>query len=66
MNKVTEKRSAKFLFHKSGGNSRGESLISRITIPISWVKEMEITKDNREVVLIFDREEMTITIKKEV
>jgi hypothetical protein len=64
MEKITDKRNAKILFQKSGGNARGEALISRVTLPISWVKEMEITKDNRNVILIFDKEEMTITIKK--
>ena len=43
-----EERKAKIMFTKSG---RG-SLTTRITLPITWVRELEATPEDREVKLI--------------
>lgn len=59
---MIEERKAKVLFNKSGGNASRNAVTNRITIPTSWIKEMGITRDNREVVLEF--KEGVITIKK--
>lgn len=48
------------MFAKSGSGS----ITSRLTIPIAWVKEMNITKDDRTVEVTFNEESKTITIKK--
>lgn len=38
-------RKAKVLFNKTGNNS----LTTRITLPVVWVRELGLTPDNREV-----------------
>ena len=60
-----DKRKGKILFNKSGGTATGENAYTcRVTIPTSWIKKLEITKENREVELIFDEETKEIIIKK--
>ncbi|MGL5830701.1 MAG: AbrB/MazE/SpoVT family DNA-binding domain-containing protein [Candidatus Altimarinota bacterium] len=44
---------------KSGSGST----TSRITLPISWIKKMGLTSDNKAVNVIFDEESKTIIIK---
>lgn len=56
-----EKRVLKIIFNKSGGTAVN-GVTSRITIPTKWIKELEITEDNREVYAEFDGE--TIIIRK--
>lgn len=56
-----ETRNVKALLNKSGGE-RGGSLMTRVTIPAEWAREMEIDMDNRNLKLSFDGE--TITINK--
>ncbi|MGL5356703.1 MAG: AbrB/MazE/SpoVT family DNA-binding domain-containing protein [Cetobacterium sp.] len=46
-------------FMKSGSGST----TSRITLPISWIKKMGLTSDNKAVNVIFDEESKTIIIK---
>lgn len=58
-----EKRTAKILFNKSGGTSSKSGITNRITLPTTWIKEMGITEENREVQISFDGEK--IIIKKE-
>ena len=54
-----ETRKAKMIVNKSGsGNST-----FRATLPNSWIREMGLNEDVRELELSFDGE--TITIKKE-
>ena len=53
-----EKRKARGIFHKAGN---GKS--AKITIPIPWLREMEVTEEKREVELIFDKENKKIEIK---
>ncbi|MBC5996457.1 AbrB/MazE/SpoVT family DNA-binding domain-containing protein [Romboutsia ilealis] len=57
---MKEKRDLNVMFAKSGSGS----ITSRLTIPIAWVKEMNITKDDRTVEVTFNEESKTITIKK--
>ena len=54
-----EERKAKVLFAKSG---RG-SVTTRITLPITWVRELGATPEDREVTICLKDNE--ITIKKE-
>ena len=53
-----EKRKARVIFHKAGN---GKS--AKITIPIPWLREREVTEEKREVELIFDKENKKIEIK---
>ena len=55
-----EKRTAKILFSKSGGTASKNGITNRVTIPTVWVREMGITKDDREVVLKFENGIITI------
>lgn len=48
---MTEEREAKVLFNKSGGTAKGKAITNRITIPTSWIKELNITEEDREVTL---------------
>lgn len=55
-----EERKAKVSFNKSGGTAKGNAITNRITIPTSWIKEMGIDIDNREVKMIFENNKITI------
>lgn len=46
---MVEERTAKVMFTKSGGTAKGKAITNRITIPTSWIKELDITEDDREV-----------------
>lgn len=46
--KATE-RILKVTFNKSGGNSSRNGVTTRLTLPTSWVKELGITEQDREV-----------------
>lgn len=49
-----ESRIAKVSFNKSGGTAKGKAITNRITIPTKWIKEMDITEDDRNVELKFE------------
>lgn len=53
-------RKAKVLFSKSGGTASKNGITNRVTIPTVWVREMGITKDDRDVVLKFENGIITI------
>lgn len=55
-----EKRDLKVMFAKSGSGSK----TTRLTIPIAWIKEMNLTEEDRAVEVTYDKIEKTITIKK--
>ncbi len=55
-----EERIAKVIFNKSGGNAKGKSITNRITIPTTWVKEMGIVEDDREVKITLKNNKITI------
>lgn len=57
-----ETRAAKMLVTKSGGTAGGEAVSYRASIPTKWAKSLGIDKDNREIILEFDGE--TITLRK--
>lgn len=57
---MKETRDLKIMFAKSGSGST----CSRITIPISMIRDMGITELDREVQLTYDETEKIITIKK--
>ena len=54
-----EKRKANILFNKNGKGF----LTTRITLPVPWIKDMGLSQDDREVIIEYDNDK--ITIKKE-
>lgn len=57
-----QEKTAKVIFNKSGGTAGSGGITNRVTIPTTWVREMGITEEDREVILKFDGE--TIIIRK--
>ena len=56
-------RFSKVSICKSGGNASKNAVTHKVTLPNSWMQEMGITPDNRDIVMIFDGEQRTIHIK---
>lgn len=52
------KRIAKMIFNKSGGTGKG--ITNRLTIPTSWVKDMGLSFEDREVEIEFNGKEIVI------
>ena len=48
-----EERKAKVIFAMSGGKASKGSQTTRITLPITWVRDMGVTPDTREVTIKF-------------
>ena len=53
----------KVIFNKSGGTSSQGGYTTRVTIPISWIKQMGISPDDREITISFDGEKIIIEKK---
>ena len=53
---MNESRQLKVSFNKSGSGS----ISSSVRLPISWLKEMNISKEDREVEVIFNNGEIII------
>ena len=53
---MNESRQLKVSFNRSGSGS----ISSSVRLPISWLKEMGISKEDREVEVIFNNEEIII------
>lgn len=56
-----EERKLNIIFNKSGSGS----INTKVSLPVTWVKQMGITKDNREVIAEFNEEKQEIVIKKQ-
>ncbi len=48
------------MFAKAGSGS----ITTRVTLPISWIKKMGLSPDNRQVTAEFDGKKITITKTK--
>lgn len=57
---MSSKRDLNVSFTKSGSGS----MSTRLTLPITWMKKMNITKDDRVVEVTFDEDKQSITIIK--
>lgn len=55
-----EERQAKVSFNRSGGTAKGTAVTNRVTIPTSWIKQLDITEESREVKLILDNDKIII------
>lgn len=51
-------------FNKSGGTSSRNGVTTRLTLPTSWVKELGLTEENREVIAKLEDGKITIEPKK--
>lgn len=56
-----EERHNKALFMKSGTGS----LNSRINIPITWIRDMGLSKEHPQILLLYDDKAKQILIKKD-
>ena len=57
-----EVRNMKISFGKSGSGS----ISPRVSLPLSWLKRVGITPEDREVEIVLDEESQAIVIKKQV
>ncbi|MCU9811208.1 MULTISPECIES: hypothetical protein [Paraclostridium] len=57
---MKESRDLNISFNKSGSGS----MSTKLTIPISFIKDMGLTQEDRAVEVTYDKIEKTITIKK--
>lgn len=55
-----EKRTAKILWSKSGKGSD----TTRVTLPVSWIRKMALSHEERELDIYFDEKIGTIILKK--
>ncbi|WP_300389198.1 hypothetical protein [Fusobacterium sp.] len=55
-----DKRIAKVLWSKGGTRSD----TTRITLPVSWIRDMGLTKEIREMDIEYDQEKKIITLRK--
>lgn len=55
-----KERIAKVSFNKSGGTAKGKAITNRVTIPTTWIKQLDITEESREVKLILDNDKIII------
>ncbi len=55
-----EERKLKIIFNKSGSGS----ITPKMNIPMSWVKDMGVTPEDREVNVVYDKETKSFTAKK--
>ena len=51
---LMETRKAKMIINKSGGTASSQGKTYRVTIPNSWIEQLGIDEENREVELCFD------------
>ena len=59
-----ETRNAKLIVNKSGGTASEKSKTYRVTIPNSWVEQLGISENNREIELSFNGSEITVRRKQ--
>ena len=55
-----EKRNLKIMFSKSGGTASKNAQVTRIALPVKWIRELGLTVDNREVEITYDGKKIVI------
>lgn len=63
---MDNKRILKVSFNKSGGTASKGGITTRITLPISWIKELGITEENREVTARMEEGKIIIEPNKNI
>ncbi len=56
-----DRRTAKIIIGKAGGTASKNALTYKISLPTTWVNELKIKPDNREVLMSFDGEKIIIS-----
>ena len=59
-----ETRNANIIINKSGGTASSQGKTYRVTLPNSWVEQLGIDEENREVELCFDGVKITVRKKQ--
>lgn len=57
---MKEIREMKLLVNKAGGNAGKNSYNFKVSLPNSWIREMGLSEESRELTLEFDGEKITI------
>ncbi|MGC2872270.1 hypothetical protein ACDL92_03080 [Ihubacter sp. mB4P-1] len=57
---MIEERNMRLIIVKAGGTAGKNSLTYKISLPSKWVKEMGFSLDDRNAVIAFDGEQITI------
>jgi len=60
---MKENRELKIMFNKSGGTASKNSYSPKISIPKSWLDDMGITLDEREIIASYEDKKITIEKK---
>lgn len=60
---MKENRELKIMFNKSGGTASKNSYSPKISIPKSWLDDMGITLDEREIIASYENKKITIKKK---
>lgn len=60
---MKENRELKIMFNKSGGTASKNSYSTKISIPKSWLDDMGITLDEREIIASYEDKKITIEKK---
>lgn len=61
---MKDSRELKIMFNKSGGNKSGNSYSPKLSIPKAWLDDMDITLDEREVIVAYENKKITIEKKE--
>lgn len=63
--KPKEIRNMRCMINKVGGNAGSGAVNYRVSLPSVWAAEMNISKENPELVMIFDGNKIVITKRGE-
>lgn len=56
-----EERELNIIFNKSGSSSMN----TKVSLPITWIKQMGITEQDRQVIATYNEKKQEIVIKKQ-
>lgn len=57
---MMEERKVRLIINKPGGTAGKNSLTYKISLPSKWIKAMQLSADERNVVISFDGEKIAI------
>ena len=55
-----ETKTVKVIFNRSGGTAGKGGITNRVTLPTTWIREMGVTEESREVKISFDGRKIII------
>lgn len=55
-----ESRKLRIMFSKSGGTASKNAQVTRIALPVKWIKDLGLTMENREVKTTYDGKRIII------